>query len=242
MLTSQEALQALIDENDQPVFAVDRELRYVAFNRAHAGVMRALYGAEIVLGGRILDYQTVATDRETAAANLERALAGERLTARAYSGDGANRRYFDVVHSPLGGPAGVMEGVVVRAHDVTASRRAEEELGRQRHLLAGVVEGTSDAVYVKDTEGRYLLFNRAAEKVTGKSAAETLGNDDTLLFPPAEAAVVMAADRDVMAGSGPCTFEETVTDASGRLSTFLSTKGPICRRRRPPARPLRRRS
>ena len=90
-----------------------------------------------------------------------------------------------------------------------------------------MVEGTSDAIYVKDTEGRYLLFNHAAEQVTGKLAAETLGRDDTFLFPAAEAAAVMAADREVMAGSGPHTFEETVTDASGRLATFLSTKGPL---------------
>jgi PAS domain S-box-containing protein/putative nucleotidyltransferase with HDIG domain len=227
MPASLEALQALIDDNDQPVFALDLELRYSAFNRAHAEVMRASYGAEIALGGRILDYQTVASDRETAAANLERALAGERVTAGAFSGDGADRRYFDVVHCPLTDSAGVVEGVVVRTTDVTARRRAEEELGRQRGLLAGVVEGTSDAIYVKDTEGRYLLFNRAAERITGKSAAETLGRDDTFLFPAAEAAVVMAADREVMAASGPLTFEEIVTDASGRLATFLSTKGPL---------------
>jgi PAS domain S-box-containing protein len=227
MTATQEALQALIDENDQPVFALDDELRYIAFNRAHAEVMSALYGAEIALGRPMLDYQTVKSDRETAAANLTSALAGERVIAGALSGEGADRRYFDVVHSPLTGGAGTVVGVVVRASDVTARRRAEEELDRQRGLLAGVVEGTSDAIYVKDTKGRYLLFNHAAEDFTGKSAADTLGKDDTFLFPPAEAAVVMAADRDVMAGSGPLTFEETVTDASGRLATFLSTKGPL---------------
>ena len=77
-------------------------------------------------GGRILDYQTVASDREVAVANLERALAGERVTANAFSGDGLDRRSFEVVHSPLMSSAGVVDGVVVRAREVTAARRAEE--------------------------------------------------------------------------------------------------------------------
>ena len=66
MTESIQTLQALIDANDQPVFATDRGLCYTAFNRAHATVMRALYGCEIAVGGRLLDYQTVAADREAA--------------------------------------------------------------------------------------------------------------------------------------------------------------------------------
>ncbi|HZL64083.1 MAG TPA: hypothetical protein VFD50_03930 [Thermoleophilia bacterium] len=82
-----EALQALVDANDQPVFALDHEFRYTAFNRAHADVMRALYGAEIALGGRILDHMTVEGDRKTACLNLDQAISGETVTASAFSGD-----------------------------------------------------------------------------------------------------------------------------------------------------------
>ena len=55
------SVQAIIDADDLPCFALDRELRYTAFNRAHADVMRALYGADIALGGRLPDYQTAAS-------------------------------------------------------------------------------------------------------------------------------------------------------------------------------------
>jgi hypothetical protein len=85
MTSEREALQAIIDANDQPVFALDSDCRYTAYNRAHAEVMRALYGAEIALGGRLTDYQTVSADREAAIANLEKALAGERVVASATS-------------------------------------------------------------------------------------------------------------------------------------------------------------
>jgi PAS domain S-box-containing protein len=222
-----DALRALIDADDQPVFSLDRELRYTAFNRAHADAMRALYGAEIALGARLSDYQTIAADRKTSEANLERALAGERVTASAFSAEGAQRRFFEIVHVPQTDANGAIVGVAVRAHDVTERLHAEAALGENRALLASVIKGTSDAVYVKDTSGRYLLFNAAAELITGKTAADVLGKDDRFLFPADEAAVVMEADRTVMAQTEPLTFEETVTDAAGRLATFLSTKGPI---------------
>ena len=80
---------------------------------------------------------------------------------------------------------------------------------------------------MKDTAGHYLLFNAAAERVTGKRAADVLGKDDRFLFPPDEADMVMGGDRAVMDGAESTTYEETVTDATGKRSTFLSTKGPI---------------
>ena len=94
-------------------------------------------------------------------------------------------------------------------------------------MLESLVGSISDAIFVKDPQGRYLLFNAAAERIVGKPASEVLGRDDTALFPPAEAAAIMDGDRVALAAPGPITFEESVTDASGDARTFLSTKGPI---------------
>ncbi len=111
--------------------------------------------------------------------------------------------------------------------DISERTAANDALKGTRALLETLVEGTSDAVYVKDREGRYLLFNAAAERITGKRAADALGKDDRFLFSAEEAAVVMAADREIMESKAPATYEETVTDAAGKRSTFLSTKGPM---------------
>ncbi|MEI6449362.1 MAG: PAS domain S-box protein [Actinomycetes bacterium] len=180
-----EILQALIDAHEQPVFALDRELRYTAFNRAHAHVMLALYGAEIARGGRLTDYQTVVADRETALANLERALAGERVVAAADSGEpGRERRHFDIVHTPLTDAGGAVVGVVIRAYDVTERRRVEDGLlesdARLRRSLAAAKAGTwewdiagggntwSDEtrdLYGIDLEGREPSYERWLEAV-----------------------------------------------------------------------------
>ena len=139
-------LQGVIDTNEQPVFALDRDLRYTAFNRAHAEGMKALYGAEIELGRRLTDYQTVAADRESALANLGKALDGERLVDSGYSGEEGRRRFYELIHTPLRGGDGAVTGVIVRAYDVTEQRKIEIDLqsseARLRRSLAAARAGT----------------------------------------------------------------------------------------------------
>jgi len=105
--------------------------------------------------------------------------------------------------------------------------RARHELDEARALLAAVADTVPDAMYVKDLQGRYLMFNTGAESTVGKSRDEVLGRDDTLLLPPDEAAVVMAGDAEVILGNATTTYEETVTTADGTVHTYRSTKGPV---------------
>ncbi|MDD5248334.1 MAG: EAL domain-containing protein [Rhodocyclaceae bacterium] len=96
-----------------------------------------------------------------------------------------------------------------------------------RHLLQAIVEGTTDAIFVKDAAGRYRLFNSAAAQITGRQHHEVIGRDDTCVFPAAEAQMVMAADRAVMAMRKVMTYEDRVTSAQGEKLVMLSTKGPL---------------
>jgi len=110
--------------------------------------------------------------------------------------------------------------------DLVLAKRADEEMRDAQALLQAIADGTSDAVFVKDLEGRYLLFNKAGAAVTGKSPEEVLGHDDTFIFPAQEAAAVMEGDRAVMAGGVVKTYEERVTTQDG-LTVYSSTKGPV---------------
>jgi PAS domain S-box-containing protein len=139
----------------------------------------------------------------------------------------SGKRWIKVNYNPVFGSDGRVTSIVVLCYDITELRQTEDSLRENRALLNSVINGTSDAVYVKDLQGRYLLFNSAAERFVGKSAAEVLGRDDTTLFPPAEAMTVMEGDRKVIEGGEVRSYEEVVTDATGRVVTFLSMKGPL---------------
>ncbi len=111
--------------------------------------------------------------------------------------------------------------------EIAERRRVGEDLEKSRLLLQSIIEGTTDAIYVKDLNGMYLLFNHAAELFTGKKTGEVLGKDDTFLFPAEEAAAIINGDQQVMRDGKVATYEEFITTPDAKLSTFLSTKGPV---------------
>lgn len=94
------------------------------------------------------------------------------------------------------------------------------------HLLESIAESSTDAIFAKDAQGRYVLFNKASERNVGKPAVQVLGKSDTALFPPEEAEMVMADDRRIMAESCVRTWEHTLNTSHG-ARVFLTTQGPL---------------
>jgi PAS domain S-box-containing protein len=109
------------------------------------------------------------------------------------------------------------------------SRREQEarvEGLRNQQLLAAIVDASTDAIFAKDLEGRYLIFSRGAARIIDKPAEDVPGCDDTALFPLEQAAMIRANDRRVIAENRIKTYEETLSTANG-VRTFLATKGPL---------------
>jgi diguanylate cyclase (GGDEF)-like protein/PAS domain S-box-containing protein len=96
-----------------------------------------------------------------------------------------------------------------------------------RNLLSGIIDGTSDAVFVKDLQGRYLLVNNAAAAFLGRRPEDILGQDDQALLAASSAAKVLQQDRQVLASGRTQTNEEHLTLPDGRRAMFLATKGPL---------------
>jgi PAS domain S-box-containing protein len=109
--------------------------------------------------------------------------------------------------------------------DITPRKQAEASLRQSYDLLHAVIEGTSDAVFVKDRQGRYLMINTAGARFLGRAVAEVIGKDDTELFSPETARSIMEGDRRIMATGAVQTYED-VGAAAGVTRTYLSTKGP----------------
>ena len=102
---------------------------------------------------------------------------------------------------------------------------AQAEAAGAQQLLAAIADNSSDAIFAKDREGRYLLANRSVERVIGKTAAQIVGQDDSALFP-LQAEMIRANDRRVMDENRRMTYEETIDTVEGER-TFLATKGPL---------------
>ncbi|MCB1932183.1 MAG: PAS domain-containing protein [Candidatus Accumulibacter sp.] len=111
--------------------------------------------------------------------------------------------------------------------DVTERIEKAAELKRIHGMLEALVEGSSDAIFIKDEQGRYVVGNRALAELVGKTQDEVLGADDFTLFPLAVAERFRADDRRIMARGKLESYEEEVVASSGESMPFLTTKGPL---------------
>ena len=116
------------------------------------------------------------------------------------------------------------DGYASYTRDITERKEAEAAARKSHELLRAVVDATTDSIYVKDLEGRYVLANPALAKSIGRAAADIVGRTDPELFSPEAAETFRANDARVVAAGATRTFEEPGAKA-GRVT--LSTKGPL---------------
>jgi PAS domain S-box-containing protein len=90
-------------------------------------------------------------------------------------------------------------------------------------LLSAIIEQTTDAVFVKDLEGRYLLVNSACTRILRRPKEEIVGRDDAQILPPETAERLAEVDRLVL-DTGEASSYEEVLPVGGRPRTYLSTK------------------
>ena len=208
----QSILKNVVEHIHALVFSIDREYRYTCFNSSHAAMMKALYGAEIAVGGNLFSYMTVPDDARAARANLERTFQGEVLREEAFSGElTLSRRFFEITHRPLRCPAGEIIGAVMTATDITERRAMEQALRESEATLRAITDSTQAAILMMDQTGRVSFWNRAAEEILGWTAEEAIGQPvHTLICPERFHARHLAAYPAFLAGGAGATAGRTV--------------------------------
>jgi PAS domain S-box-containing protein len=155
-------------------------------------------------------------------------LAGEptRFEGQIRTRSGAYR-WVEVSTRPIADAAGKVTGRVSTWRDIEAEVAAREQVLEGKRLLEAVFESTSDAVFAKDADGRYIVCNRVTAAFVGRTAAEMIGLTDADLFPAGDAAAIRKDDLRIMAGGEPETVDEEITFADGRTHWTMATKAPL---------------
>ena len=110
--------------------------------------------------------------------------------------------------------------------DITELKQVERALAERTEMLNGVLEGTTDVIFVKDLDGRIVLVNAAFAAAAGSTPEQLLGKTDEDLFPPDVATVLRHADEALLADGSPVQIEETIPVA-GEPRVFLTMKAPL---------------
>ncbi|MBW4511462.1 MAG: PAS domain S-box protein [Scytonematopsis contorta HA4267-MV1] len=95
------------------------------------------------------------------------------------------------------------------------------------NILQALLSSTSDAIFVKDLQGRYVIANEIAAEYFGTTVEAMLGKDDVTLFPADIAQQIIQNDERIIRTGESCTYEEKVSH-QGITRWLLSKKHPWC--------------
>jgi PAS domain S-box-containing protein len=109
--------------------------------------------------------------------------------------------------------------------EITERKQAEIVLMETNSILRSVIDGTSDVIYVKDLQGRYIIANSTAADWLETTVESMLNQDDIAFFPPEKAQQIQQTDRQVMMTGESITFEEEIPK-QGVMRSLLSLKYP----------------
>jgi len=109
--------------------------------------------------------------------------------------------------------------------EVSERKKKEVELKESHALLESIMEGTTDAIFVKNLAGQYIMANTSTCKALGKQLAEVIGRKDSQLLPAQSEKVIRDIDTNVIRSGKTCLSEDKLTTANGH-TYWLSNKSP----------------
>ncbi|HCR89101.1 MAG: hypothetical protein A2W90_00695 [Bacteroidetes bacterium GWF2_42_66] len=175
--TSNILLTAILESSPNViVFALDKNYRYLTFNKKHKEIMQLIWGKEITPGMSMLEIISNLADKEKARINFNRAFAGESFDLIEEYGDEAlTRQYWQNFYSPIRSVDGEIIGITCYVLDISEQKRIEEALKQSELKYRTIVNSTSEAIFIFDPQtGSIIDCNQAASNMYGLTKEEFL--------------------------------------------------------------------
>ena len=215
-------LRSTIDASPSLIFVKDYEGRFVLVNSALAD----LYGStpEEMVGKTDADFNPSAEELE----NFKRAdqrvittLEPLAIPEEPVTSAGGDLRWFSTVKVPLIEPDGSCSRVLGVASDITARKKAEEQLRKSEERFRAVFNQQYQFMAILDPEGRVIDVNDLPLRVAGGDRADIVGRPfwDTIWWRdlPEERAQWRARLREAAATDGPVFRADRYQTGSGEI-------------------------
>jgi PAS domain S-box-containing protein len=166
--------QAIESVKDYAIILLDREGKVLTWN-AGAETIKGYKRAEI-LGKSISVFYTPEDNAKGHSKEvLESAVEKGRFEEEGWRVRKDGSRFeADVLVTALKNEKGELRGFVKVTRDVTEFKKAQRELQEKTELLDSILKNIADGVVVADDKGEFLLFNPAAEKISGRPGANAV--------------------------------------------------------------------
>jgi|GEM_PF-1083220 len=114
--------------------------------------------------------------------------------------------------------------VQIAVRDISARRKAELDLRESHSLFNRIIEGTRDAIFIYDMEGRCLMHNSASKELLGMCPTQVVGKTIEEIFPEKTARLARMQNELALA-TGRTLEYELLAEAPQGNRTLLVQKG-----------------
>ena len=226
---SERMLHAVIDAIPIMVNLKDRDRRYLMVNRATTDLLGV--EAKELLGrtswpGRPDDNVSLTSNRDAQAIAT-----GRTQVYREEAGfDGEGRpRHWVTSKTPIKDENGAVTHVVTASYDISELVRADEAVRESERQLHAILDAIPISVVLKDRDRRYVMMNRAAERMFKVTPDEIIG---TTVWPgrtDEQAQQTLERDLQAIATGHQMVYEENLSgiDDEGRPVYWMTAKTAI---------------
>jgi len=207
----------VVDADDRPIGIVERN---AFFLRMAAEYGRALYANRPI---------STLMDREPLVVDADMALAEFTTDSLSYRASDLLRGFIVTEGGRYLG-VGTVLGLLQAANEtnrrgVADLAAAKAEVDRAQTFMTAIVEAMPSMVFVKRADDhRYVLLNRAGEKMLGRSRGEVVGKTDADFHDAELAALYVERDREVLESGEVRVIEEDHVPRKDGGMAILRTK------------------
>ena len=160
---------------DMIILSLDREYRYLYFNKTHAESMSHVFGTRPKIGDCIFDHMKGKDDIEKVKEHYDRVFAGEGHIAIEEYGESQLRYYYEIRYNPVYDEKDEIIAVTSFAQNITERIQAEEALRESEEKYRQLFTTVTDAIMLFDAETtEFIDVNDATLSLYGYSREEFL--------------------------------------------------------------------
>jgi len=173
---SQALLKSSIEcQKDTIFFSIDRNYRYLFFNKVHSEIMKVTNDKDITEGMNFLECINSAKDRELAKEDYDRVLMGESYSNVRVFGD-VEPVFFEIFFNPIINEKNEIIGATTLTRNITERIKVESALKESEERFRHIASTISDISYSceRDKNGSYSFswITGATMQITGYTNEE----------------------------------------------------------------------
>ncbi|MES2924485.1 MAG: PAS domain-containing protein [Verrucomicrobiota bacterium] len=221
---------ALMESVPASIYFKDRESRFVQVNHAMVEALGA-GSAEAMMGKTDADFFKEEHASQARADEMKIIASGEAIEKFVEKETFPDGSVGWVLSSklPFRDKRGRIQGTFGISSDVTELIKTQMNFERERNTLRTLLDSIPDSIYIRDSDGRYVVVNRALAELVGCDDPEQVtGKTPFDFFPEERAQQIIGEDHKVMEGGEPLINQVSrLQGPSGEIHHLLTSKVPV---------------